>query len=133
VFRAAAARGDRVANCQCILYPERLLLWSRHFATQSPLAAAARNTFPCQLQTLRVFLTIVVYRVIVGSLVNSLQTCESVTFFLNCPAEQSSIPRFTEPRYAQTPRVYVRDSCKLGLMRRDWLTTARCVFSTLTM
>jgi hypothetical protein len=33
------------------LYPERLLLWSRHFATRSPLAAAARNTFPRQLQT----------------------------------------------------------------------------------
>jgi hypothetical protein len=30
---------------------ERLLLWSRHFATRSPLASAARNTFPCQLQT----------------------------------------------------------------------------------
>jgi hypothetical protein len=30
---------------------ERLLLWSRHFATLSPLAAAARNTFPCQLRT----------------------------------------------------------------------------------
>jgi hypothetical protein len=47
---------------------ERLLLWSRHFATRSPLAAAARNTFPRQLQTLRAFLTIV-FRVIVGSLV----------------------------------------------------------------
>jgi hypothetical protein len=34
-------------------------------------------------QTLRVFLTIIVYRVVVGSLVTSLQTCESVTFFLN--------------------------------------------------
>jgi hypothetical protein len=55
-----------------VLYPERLLLWSRHFATRSSLAAAARNTFPCQLQTLRVFLTIFVYRVIVGSLVTSL-------------------------------------------------------------
>jgi hypothetical protein len=32
-------------------------------------------------QTLRVFLTIVVYRVIVGSLVTSLKTRESVTFF----------------------------------------------------
>jgi hypothetical protein len=30
---------------------ERLLLWSRHFATRSSLAAAARNTFPRQLQT----------------------------------------------------------------------------------
>jgi hypothetical protein len=30
---------------------ERLLLWSRHFATRSPLAAAARNTFLLQLQT----------------------------------------------------------------------------------
>jgi hypothetical protein len=30
---------------------ERLLLWSRHFATRSPRAAAARNTFPRQLQT----------------------------------------------------------------------------------
>jgi hypothetical protein len=30
---------------------ERLLLWSRHFATRSPLAAEARNTFPRQLQT----------------------------------------------------------------------------------
>jgi hypothetical protein len=28
---------------------ERLLLWSRHFATWFPLAAAARNTFPRQL------------------------------------------------------------------------------------
>jgi hypothetical protein len=27
---------------------QRLLLWSRHFATRSPLAAA-RNTFPHQL------------------------------------------------------------------------------------
>jgi hypothetical protein len=51
---------------------ERLLLWSRHFTTRSPLAAAARTTFPRQLQTLRVFLTIVVYHVIVGSLVTSL-------------------------------------------------------------
>jgi hypothetical protein len=53
---------------------ERLLLWSRHFATRSPLAAAARNSFPRQLnkQTLRVLLTIVVYRVIVGSVVTSL-------------------------------------------------------------
>jgi hypothetical protein len=35
--------------------------------------AAAQNTFPRQLQkTLRVFLTIVVYRVIVGLLVTSL-------------------------------------------------------------
>jgi hypothetical protein len=30
---------------------ERLLLWSRHFATRSPLAVAARNNFPRQLQT----------------------------------------------------------------------------------
>jgi hypothetical protein len=30
---------------------ERLLLWSRHFATRSPLAAVARKTFPRQLQT----------------------------------------------------------------------------------
>jgi hypothetical protein len=30
---------------------ERLLLWNRHFPTRSPLAAAARNTFPRQLQT----------------------------------------------------------------------------------
>jgi hypothetical protein len=35
-------------------------------------------------QTLRVFLIIVVYRVIVGALVTSLWTCESVTFLLNC-------------------------------------------------
>jgi hypothetical protein len=35
-----------------VLYTERLLLWSRHFATRSSLAAAAaRNTFPRQLQT----------------------------------------------------------------------------------
>jgi hypothetical protein len=33
------------------LYPERLLQWSRHFATLSPLAVPARNTFPRQLQT----------------------------------------------------------------------------------
>jgi hypothetical protein len=30
---------------------ERLLLWSRHFATRPPLAAVARNSFPRQLQT----------------------------------------------------------------------------------
>jgi hypothetical protein len=30
---------------------ERLLVWSRHFATLSALAAAGRNTFPRQLQT----------------------------------------------------------------------------------
>jgi hypothetical protein len=36
----------------CILQDtERLVLWSRRFATRSPLAAAARNTFPRQLQT----------------------------------------------------------------------------------
>jgi hypothetical protein len=75
VFRAAA---------KGILYAERFLLWSRHFATQSPLAAAARNTFPRQLQTFRVFPTIVVHRVILGPLVTSLWICESVTFFLNC-------------------------------------------------
>jgi hypothetical protein len=33
------------------LYTELLLLWSHHFATQSPLAAVAQNTFPRQLQT----------------------------------------------------------------------------------
>jgi hypothetical protein len=32
-----------------VLDTERLLLWSRHFAIQSPLAAA-RNTFPRQIQ-----------------------------------------------------------------------------------
>jgi hypothetical protein len=36
-------------------------------------------------QALKVFLTIVVYRVIVDSLITSLQTYDSVTFFLNCP------------------------------------------------
>jgi hypothetical protein len=47
MFRAAA-RGDRVAK----RYPECLLLWIRHFATRSPLAAAAaENTFLRQLQT----------------------------------------------------------------------------------
>jgi hypothetical protein len=30
---------------------ERLLLWIRNYATRSPLTAAARNTFPRQLQT----------------------------------------------------------------------------------
>jgi hypothetical protein len=34
------------ANCRI-----HLLLWSRHFATRSPLTAAARNAFPRQLQT----------------------------------------------------------------------------------
>jgi hypothetical protein len=38
-------------------------------------------------QTLRVFLAIIVYRVIVGSLVTSLQKCGIVTFFLNCPVQ----------------------------------------------
>jgi hypothetical protein len=36
-------------------------------------------------QTLRVFLPIVAYRVIVGSLVTSLLSYESVNLFLNCP------------------------------------------------
>jgi hypothetical protein len=52
---------------------------------------AARNTFPRQLQTLRVFLTIVAYLAIVGSRVTSLQTHESVTFFLNCPVFSCSL------------------------------------------
>jgi hypothetical protein len=69
VFRAVAARGDRVAKWRLhskrpsgyrttfavesptVLDTERLLLWSRHFATLSPLAAVARNTFPRKLQT----------------------------------------------------------------------------------
>jgi hypothetical protein len=70
---------------------ERLLLWSRHFATRSPLAAEARNTFQRQLQTLRVFLTTVLFRVVIGSLVTLLQTCESVTFFLNCPVHTKEL------------------------------------------
>jgi hypothetical protein len=37
----------------------------------------------CNITKLWVFLTIVVYRVIVGSLVTSLYTCESVTLFFN--------------------------------------------------
>jgi hypothetical protein len=41
--------GDSTAKG--VLDTERLLLWSRHFATRSSLAAAARNTFPRQLQT----------------------------------------------------------------------------------
>jgi hypothetical protein len=37
------------------------------------------------IKALRAFLTIDAYLVIVGSLVTLLQTCESVTFFFNCP------------------------------------------------
>jgi hypothetical protein len=48
VFRAAAARDFTAKG---VLDTDRLLLCSRHFATRSPLAAAARNTFPRQLQT----------------------------------------------------------------------------------
>jgi hypothetical protein len=50
-------RGPRVEwFCSFIFYALllqvlRLLLWSRHFANRSPLSAAARNTFPRQLQT----------------------------------------------------------------------------------
>jgi hypothetical protein len=36
-------------------------------------------------QTLKVFQTTVVHRAIVGSLVTSFLSCESVNFFLNCP------------------------------------------------
>jgi hypothetical protein len=36
-------------------------------------------------ETLRVFVTIVVYLVIAGLLVTPLWTCECVSFFLNCP------------------------------------------------
>jgi hypothetical protein len=42
-------------------------------------------------RTLRVFLTTVVYRVVEGSLITSLQTCESVTFFLNCPVQTAEL------------------------------------------
>jgi hypothetical protein len=73
VFRAVAARGDRVEKC-ILQDTERLLLWSRHFAIRSPLAAAAaRNTFSRQLETnFESFLTIIENRVIVGSLVSPL-------------------------------------------------------------
>jgi hypothetical protein len=37
-------------------------------------------------KTLRVFLTVVVHHVIVGSLATSLKTCKCVTFFLHYPA-----------------------------------------------
>jgi hypothetical protein len=83
VFRAAAARADGVAkwrlhskrrSVSCIL--QHGLPWRRLPETLS------RANYK---QTLRVFLTIVVYRVIVRSVVTSLQTCESVTFFLNFP------------------------------------------------
>jgi hypothetical protein len=57
----------------------------RHFATRSPWRRRPENTFPRQLQTSSVFQIIVGNRVIVGSLVTSLQTCESVYFFLNYP------------------------------------------------
>jgi hypothetical protein len=70
----------------CRIENERLLLWSRHFATRSPLAAAARNTLPRQLQTN--FESFPNYCRISRDcrlLVTSLWTCESVTFFLNCP------------------------------------------------
>jgi hypothetical protein len=60
--------GDSTAKD--ILDTERLFLQSPHFATRSPLAAASQNTFPRQLQTnFKSFPTIVVYRVILGSLV----------------------------------------------------------------
>jgi hypothetical protein len=64
---------------------ERLLLWSRHFATWSPLAAVARNTFPRQLQTN--------FDGFPNNCCTSrdcrlagyfIQTCESATFFSNC-------------------------------------------------
>jgi hypothetical protein len=56
-----------------VLDTERLLLWSCHFATRSPLAAVTKTLSRANYkQTLRVFLTIVVYRGIVGSLVTSL-------------------------------------------------------------
>jgi hypothetical protein len=74
VLRAAAARGDRVAR------------WRLHSKRHS-VSYFLPETLSCfnYKQTLRVFRTIAVYRVIVGSLVTSLLTCESVTFFLNCP------------------------------------------------
>jgi hypothetical protein len=53
---------------------ERLLLWSRHFTTRSPLAAAtARNTFLRQLQTkFESFPNTRCTSLILGSLVTSL-------------------------------------------------------------
>jgi hypothetical protein len=67
VFRtAAAARGDRHkddSTAKGVLYPEHCLPWRRWPKTLS------RVNYK---QTLTVFLTIVVYRVIVGSLVTSL-------------------------------------------------------------
>jgi hypothetical protein len=66
------ATPQQKAFCTC-----RILPWRRRPETLS------RVNYQ---QTLRVFLTIV-YRVIVGSLVTSLQTCESVTFSFNCPVQ----------------------------------------------
>jgi hypothetical protein len=66
--------GDSTAKG--VLYPEHGLSGWRRLETLSRVYYK---------QTLRVFLTIVVHRVIVGSLVTSLKACESVTFFFNCP------------------------------------------------
>jgi hypothetical protein len=49
MYRAIQKEGN---TSTCIQQDtERLLLWSRHFATRYSLAAAARNTFPRPLQT----------------------------------------------------------------------------------
>jgi hypothetical protein len=80
VFRAATARGDPVAKWR--------LQNKRRSGYRTPLPWRWQPETLSHVnykQTLRVFLTIVVYRVIVGSLVTSLQTCESVNFFFNCP------------------------------------------------
>jgi hypothetical protein len=93
VFRNAAARGDRVAKWRLhskriLQDTERLLLWSHHFATRSPLVEAARKTFPRRLQTNFESFTnnCCISRDfrLTGYLIS---TCESVTFFLNCPVD----------------------------------------------
>jgi hypothetical protein len=62
--------------CGCAAILQHGLPWRRR-----PEALSCVN----YKQTLRVFLTIVENRVIVGSLVTSLYTCESVTFFFELP------------------------------------------------
>jgi hypothetical protein len=64
------------AFCCGVAILQHGLLWRRRPETLS------RVNYKQALTALK---TTVVYHVIVDSLVTSLQTCESVTFFLNCP------------------------------------------------
>jgi hypothetical protein len=101
VFLAGGSIPKRVRNSRCAVVTELVFANCRIQNAFCCEVAILQHDLPWRRrpethsrvnykQTLRVCLTIVENRVIVGSLVTSSQTCKSVTFFLNFPVLSTS-------------------------------------------